>query len=336
MVKVGVIGVGHWGPNIVRNFIEIDTVESVVVCDLDHAKLAAIKKKHPPIKTVADPRDLVENREIDAIAIATSPETHYDLAKMALGEGKHVLVEKPLAMNSRHALELNDIATENNSVLMVGHIMEYNAAAIRLKELVDRKQLGKLCYAYGRRLNLGLYQRKLNVLWDLGPHDISLALFLLNKMPLNVSAIGRSYFGNSKEDIVFVNMLFEDNILYNLQLSWLDPLKVRKTVIVGSEKMAVFDEFEEQKLRIFDKGVVAQSDFTSFDEWEVAYRLGETKAIVFEEKEPLKTECEHFIDCVERGKQPRSDGRDGFRVVKVLEAIDKSLKSEGKEVKLQQ
>ncbi len=334
MVKVGVIGYGYWGPNLVRNFSQISDL--VMVCDLNEGKLATVKKLYSGVQVTSEYDELFDNPAVDAVVVASSAVTHFDLAKKALLAGKHVLVEKPLSLTGKEAEELVKTADARDRVLMVGHLLEYHPAIQYIKSFVESGQLGKVQYLYSQRLNLGKLRKDENALWSLAPHDISVIGYLLGGMePIAVSCQGAAYVQPGIQDVIFCWLHFPDDVMAHLHVSWLDPHKVRKLTIVGSEKMAVFDDMESsEKVRIFDKGVQAGGDYKSFGE-DLILRFGDILIPSISMTEPLRTECQHFIDCIEHGKTPRSDGRDGLRVVKILEAAQKSLELGGEPVSVE-
>ncbi len=267
--------------------------------------------------------------------IATSAKTHYELVKKALLHDKHVYVEKPFTLNVTEAEELVKLAEEKDKILMVGHLLEYHPAVEKLKELIDNGELGKIYYLYSQRVNLGKIRQDENALWSFAPHDISIILYLLGTEPVNISARGNAYLQDKIEDVVFMSLYFPGRVMAHFHLSWLDPHKIRKLTIVGSEKMAVFDDMEsEEKVRIYDKGVTRKNkDFVSYDEF-LTLRFGDIFIPHITMAEPLKRECQHFLNCIKENKAPRSDGRDGLRVVKVLAAAQKSLERGGEPVEI--
>ncbi len=328
-IRVGIIGSGYWGPNLIRNFVDISKSELTMVADLKQDRLEKIRRSYPTVLTTENYTDLF-NQKLDAAVIATPPSTHFPIAKDCLEHGLHVLVEKPLTLSSAHAEELIELAEKKDLVLMVGHTFEYNAAVHAMKELIDRGDLGQVFYLDAARLNLGLFSRDLNVLWDLAPHDISILLFLLNKLPLAVSAHGASCVFNGIHDVAYVNMVFPDNIMAHVHVSWLDPCKVRRVTVVGSKKMAVYNDIESlEKIKIYDKGVEAPEYSDNFGEFQFSYRYGDILIPNIHLVEPLKTECQHFLDCIIQHEKPRSGGEVGLNVVKVLEAAQKSLVNSG-------
>jgi len=325
--KIAILGVGNWGKNLARNFCEILGEQDVTICDSDKERLEAMKRKYPGVKTEGDFESLVSNEKIQAVAVATPAVTHFQLAKRALQEGKHVLVEKPLAMEIDEAVDLINLAKEKNKTLMVDHLLEYHPAVEEMKRRIDSGELGQIYYAYGQRVNLGVVRTKENALWSLGPHDISVLLYLLGEEPKRVSAHGGVYLQKEEniEDVVFLDLEFAGSLRAHSHLSWLDPHKIRKMTVVGDREMMVFDDMESRdKLKIFDKGAEEKN------EGRFNVRFGDVHIPNIELAEPLKRMCLHFLDCVENGKRPRSDGYDGLRVLKVLDAAQRSLDSGGK------
>jgi predicted dehydrogenase len=335
MVNVGVIGYGYWGPNLVRNFNQIKASNLIACCDLAEEKIAKIKQLYPKVKVTNDYDMVIKNPDIEAIVVASTAATHYELAKKALKANKHVFVEKPLALNSREASELVKLAKESKRVLMVGHLLKYHPAINYIKNYIESGGLGRIQYLYSQRLNLGKLRKDENALWSLAPHDISVILYLLgDKEPIEVAARGESYIQSGIEDVVFCSLHFDNRVMAHIHISWLDPHKIRKLTIVGSKKMAVFDDMQSsEKVRIFDKGVETNGDYRSYGE-DLALRFGDIIIPSIKMEEPLRIECEHFISCILNGQKPISDGEDGLRVVKVLEAAQKSLESGGQPVKI--
>ena len=329
-IRVGMIGTGYWGPNLIRNFVDIPKSELVMVADLKQDRLEKIRKSYPTILTTRDYTDFF-NQKLDAAVIATPPSTHFPIAKACLEHGLHVLVEKPLTLSSAHANELIELAEKKGLVLMVGHTFLYNQAVHSMKDLIDRGDLGKVYYLDAARLNLGLFQKDINVLWDLAPHDVSILLFLLDKLPLAVSALGSSCAFNGIYDVAYVNMVFPDNIMAHIHVSWLDPCKVRRVTVVGSKKMVVLNDIEAlEKIKIYDKGVDAPEHSDNFGEFQFSYRYGDILIPNIRQVEPLKMECQDFLDCIIQHKKPCSDGEVGLNVVKILEAAQKSLSNSGR------
>ena len=342
-MKLGIIGCGYWGPNLIRNFNSVPETEVVYCADLDESRLKHIKGLYPKISAASDYKELLNKKDIDAVVIATPIETHYKIAKDALNAGKHVLVEKPITDSSKDAIDLIKISEKNKKVLMVDHTFEYSAPVRKIKEIIDKNELGEIFTIDMIRVNLGLFQEKVNVIWDLAPHDVSMLIYYTGSMPLTAMAIGQSYIRNGIEDDAHINLAFNNKIMANIHVSWLDPCKIRRMTVVGNKKMLVFDDTaQEEKIKIYDKGVVIQKNsipkqpyYDTYEQWLLTYRSGDIYAPKIENKEPLGTMANHFIDCIKNNKKPLSDGYSGLRVVKVLEAAQKSLKNDGKKVSIE-
>jgi predicted dehydrogenase len=335
MIKVAVIGCGYWGPNLIRNFIQIPESKVKYCCDLNEEKLKHIKSLYPEPKVTKNYQEILNDAKVEAVAIATPVYTHFELAKQMLEAGKHVFVEKPLTHTSREARELIKLAKKKGKVLMVGHTFLYTAAVNKLKELIDSGELGDVLYISSQRRNLGLFQDDVNVVWDLGTHDISVILYLLNdglgKGDCRIVATGQSHFLSENEDVAFITLNFADKVVANLHLSWLDPCKVRNMTVVGSRKMVVYDDIETlEKVKIYDKGVLVPDYHSSFGEFQLSYRYGDITIPRLKQEEPLKVELSHFLDCVRKDKKPLTDGENGYQVVRMIEKINKSLKNGGK------
>lgn len=333
MITLGQIGLGRWGPNVLRNFVNLPNSRVKVCCDLDERALGKVKASYPDLRTTQDYAELLHDPEIDAIVITSSARSHYGLAKAALEHGKHVFVEKPLALRVTEGEELVLLARERDLRLMVGHLLLYHPAVRRLKAYIDSGELGEIRYIYSQRLNLGQVRQDENAMWSLAPHDISVALYLLDRGPESVSAQGRDYLRVGVPDLVFLTMNFANGVLAHCHVSWLDPHKVRSFTVVGSKKMAVFDDMAgREKLRIFDQGV----DFP-----EVGYgdlhtlRFGDIYIPRIDMTEPLALECQHFLECIREGKTPLTDGENGLAVLRVLTAAQQSLDREGERIVLQ-
>jgi predicted dehydrogenase len=334
MVEVAVVGAGGWGKNLVRNYFEIPDVNLRYVCDLNPDILQRVGQQYPEVRTTSSYDDLLRDPALDAVVIATTAPTHYSLSKAALLAGKDVYVEKPFVLEVEEAVELNMLADKHDRVLMVGHLLEYHPVVNKLKQMIEGGELGDVHYLYSQRLNLGTVREDENALWNFAPHDISSILYLLGKEPVDVSARGQSYLRNGVEDVVFLTLNFADNSMANVQVSWLDPHKVRKLTVVGSSKMAVFDDLEaSEKLKVYDKGAQFNSDYDTFAEY-VGLRFGDITIPHIKVGEPLRVECLHFLECVRDRKRALSDGQDGLRVVRVLDAAQRSLKNNGVPVTL--
>lgn len=324
-IRIGVIGCGYWGPNLIRNFNEISASELVAVADLSDDRLAYIESHYSGVQTTHHYPDLFDMR-LDAVVVATNPPSHYPIARDCLMNGLHTLVEKPMTLNSAHAAELVRFADEKNLVLMVGHVFEFNAAVHALKAIIDSGELGEIYYIATERLNLGAFDPKLDVLWDLAPHDISILRFLVGADPVQISASGTSFIYPGVTEIAFICMQFPNNVHSHSRLSWLDPRKVREVTVVGSQKMAVYDDVAlDEKIRIYDKGVDRLYTDT-FGEFQLQYHHGGVVIPPVAPREPLRDECEHFLHCIQTGETPRTDGRNGLAVVRVVEAAEESMR----------
>jgi predicted dehydrogenase len=324
-IKVGIIGCGYWGPNLIRNFVELPSSQVVAVADLKEDRLAYIKARFPSIETTQDYQDFF-SMSLDAAIVATPPATHFRVGLDCLQHDLHLLVEKPLTLNSRDADLLAEEAERRGLTLMVGHTFEYNAAVRALRELIQSGELGQILYIDAVRVSLGLFQRDLNVLWDLAPHDISILRYILGHDPVEVSAQGADCVYRGKHDVVYLNLKYPNGILAHVRNSWLDPRKVRSITVVGSDKMVVYDDVENlEKIKIFDKGVVALPYTDTYGDFQCSYRYGDVVIPHIHFTEPLRVECGHFLDCIVHGEEPQSSGRVGLRVVEVLEAAERSL-----------
>jgi predicted dehydrogenase len=321
-VRVGVVGLGYWGPNLARNLGAIPGCEVSWLCDASEEARAALERSFPGARTTEVLGDLLDDPQLDAIALATPVPTHAELAVAVAEAGKHCFVEKPLATTAADAERAVTAAEAAGTTLMVGHLLEYHPAVTRLKELIDAEELGELYYVYGNRLNLGKLRADENALWSLGAHDVSVALHLIGEEPEECEAQGASYVRDGVQDVVFCYLRFPSGIVAHLHLSWLDPHKERRLTVVGARRMATFDDMQiEGKLTIYDKGF--DEDAQSWGEY--IARTGDTFSPRIPNSEPLRLECEHFIDCIRTGARPRSDGLSGLRVVRVLERLQQSL-----------
>lgn len=328
---VAVVGLGYWGPNWVRNFQQGQFARRIVACDLDEKRRAHVSQLYSDLETTSRFEDVLSDPDIEGIVVATPVSTHYKMARRALEANKSVLVEKPLATSSQEAEELLNLARERKKILMVGHTFEYSAPVLKMREIIASGELGDVFYVSSVRANLGLFQRDVNVTWDLATHDISIILNLMGgRMPEAVSCQGESHYGNGIEDVAMLTLRFERNIIAFVHVSWLDPDKIRRTTVVGSRKMLVYDDLATQeKIRIYDKGVTAQKYYDTFGDFQFSYRYGDIKIPRIEEREPLRLECEHFVKCIRTGATPTTDGANGLRVVSVLEAANYSLRRGG-------
>jgi len=331
-IRVGVVGLGYWGPNLARNFDRLPGVELAYCCDLDEKNLAKARGQFPRAIVTDSLDELLGDPGLDAVVVATSVPTHYELGKRVLEAGKHAMIEKPMALRARDAEDLVATAKDRGRLLMVGHLLEYHPGVRKVKELLDAGELGKVLYIYSNRLNLGKVRADENALWSLGPHDISVINYLTGEEPEEVSARGECYLQPGVEDVVFGYIRFPSGMIGHLHVSWLDPHKTRKITVVGSDKMAVFDDMDaDRKVTVYDKAAVVPR-FESYGEF-VTLRFGDIHIPRIANDEPLRLECEHFVACVRDGSQPLSDGRDGLNVVRVLDAMERSLREGGRPVK---
>jgi predicted dehydrogenase len=336
MIRLGVIGLGHWGPKLVRCFQEFPDCQVAYVCERDTEKLRQVCDRFPDVIGTTDDRDVLQRERVDAVVVATPTKTHYELAKRALEKGLHTFVEKPLATSAAQCLDLIGAANASRATLFVGHVFLYSAAVAKLKEIVTHGELGDICYISSTRLNLGPVRRDVNVLWDLAPHDTSIILELIGQSPLSVSCAGLAYLDRNIHDVCNLTMYFPDNRFGMVHVSWLDPHKRREMTIVGSKKMAVYDDIEPlEKVRIYDNGVEAVPFTSSFGEFLYSYRYGDILSPRITEGEPLKTEARSFLDSILSGIPPRTDGWNGLRVVEVIEAAGISLRDGGGQMPIQ-
>jgi predicted dehydrogenase len=329
-LRVAVVGCGYWGPNLIRNFYENDQVELVAVCDLNPERLSRMGKRYPSVQLTSSYQALLDDPNLDAIAIATPVHTHYPLAKAALQSGKHVLVEKPMCMTSAECMALIALAEEKQCTLMVDHTFVYHGAVKRIKDEVASGALGELLYFDSVRVNLGLFQSDINVVWDLAPHDLSIMDYIIGKTPVSIQASGACHAGNGMEDIAYITVNFENNLIAHFHVSWLSPVKVRQVLVGGTKKMIVYDDLEPmEKVRIYDKGITVEQPKSEEERYTnlVGYRVGDMMAPVLDATEALKHEVAHFVDCALNGKQPITDGQAGLRVVQILEAANESIRT---------
>jgi predicted dehydrogenase len=328
---VAVVGLGYWGPNWVRNLQHLHCARRVIACDLDPRRRGHVKELYPAVEATADYAEVLRDPDIEGVIIATPVSTHYKLARMALENGKSVLVEKPLAMSRRDAGELVRLARACGRILMVGHTFLYSAPVLKMRDILRSGEIGDIFYISSVRANLGLFQHDVNVAWDLATHDISIILMLADQLPEAVSCQGQSHYRKEVEDVAMLTLHFPRNVIAFIHVSWLDPNKIRRTTIVGSRKMLVYDDTAPQeKIRIYDRGVNMQRYYDTFGEFQFSYRYGDILIPRVEESEPLRQECEHFVGCIRQGGTPRTDGINGLHVVSVLEAANTSLREGGR------
>lgn len=336
MVTVGIIGAGYWGPNLIRNYVTLPRGHVKVVCDQDRLVLDRLRPLYPQLLFSLDWKEVLSWPEIQAVVIATPTSTHYEIALEALKKGKDVFIEKPLAASVVEAEELSREAEKRGRILMVGHLMLFHPALVRLKALIREGELGKILYLYFRRVNLGKIRKNENALLSFAPHDISMALYLLDSAPTIVCARGEAYVQPEVEDVVFLNLSFPERVMVQIHVSWLDPHKRRELTVVGSKKMAVFNDISvSEPIRLYDKGVLEPGAYTSYGD-SLGIRSGDIWIPKVEMQEPLKLECLHFLDCVQSRKVPLTDGPHGIEVVRVLEKAQTSLKQGGVPVALKE
>lgn len=333
MIRVGVIGYGYWGPNIVRNFMSVDGAKVVAVCDLHPRAREKAAKVWPSLTIYDNCERLIQSPEVDAVAVVTPVYTHYELARKALGSGKHVFVEKPFTSTVRQAEELIELAERKNLTIMVDHTFLFTGAVMKIKELIEDETLGRLYYFDSTRVNLGLFQHDVNVIWDLAPHDLAIMDYLIGEQPEAISATGQSHL-NGKEDIAFITLYFRNQFIAHFNVNWLSPVKIRQTLISGDRKMLVWNDLDaDQKIKIYDKGVDVTSR-ESIYELLVRYRSGDVWIPRINGAEALQVEAGYFIKCIQGGEKPVNDGHAGLRVVRILEATNQSLMNRGELVHL--
>jgi predicted dehydrogenase len=335
MVNIGVIGYGYWGPNLVRNFAETKDAQVTFVSDKNSARLKLVQSRYPNIKLSEDPMELINSPLVDAVIISTPVSTHFDLAVQAIKAGKHVLVEKPMTSTSIEGEKILEIAAKNKKTVMVDHTFIYTPAVIKIKELVTSGAMGQLLYYDSVRVNLGLFQHDVNVLWDLAVHDLSIMDFILGEQPGTISATGVAHLQGQPEDVAYITCYLKNNLIAHFHVNWMAPVKVRRTLIGCDKQMIVYDDIEpSEKIKIYDKGVSLTGGAEGVYQMLVSYRSGDMWAPHLAATEALKTEAAHFIDCVTNGKKPQTDGEMGLRVVKILEAADRSMANHGQPVQL--
>ena len=328
MVRFGVIGYGYWGPNVVRNLTSLEGSELMAVCDKSPAARRRMQKAHPGIAVATEASEIVGSTDIDAVAVVTPVWTHYELAKTALENGKHVFVEKPFTSNTAQAEELIELAAKKNLKIMVDHTFLFTGAVKKIRELVDEGALGKLYYYDSTRVNLGLFQHDINVIWDLAPHDLSIMDYLIKETPEAIVATGQTHL-NGFEDVAFITLYFPNKVIAHINVNWLSPVKVRTTLIGGEKKMLVWNDLEaDEKIKIYDRGVQITNRQGLYDLL-VNYRSGDMWAPQLEQVEALRQELAHFVDCISNDQPPMNDGNAGLRVVKMLEAANESLRRRG-------
>jgi predicted dehydrogenase len=340
VLTVGVIGCGYWGPNLIRNFADNDAARLLWICDLDTRRLERIARRYPSAQTSQDYRQLLADPHLDAVVIATPVATHYEFTREALAAGKHVLVEKPFTSSVREAEELIELAERNGLTLMVDHTFVYTGAVRKIKEIVQSGELGDLLYFDSTRINLGLFQRDINVVWDLAPHDLSIMDFIIERQPETLTATGSCHIEKGIENIAYVMLRFADEFMAHFHFNWLSPVKIRQTLLAGSRKMIVYDDIEPtEKVRVYDKSVVTNfnggvNDKEVAYQTLVSYRTGDVWVPKLDSTEALAHVCAEFIEAVKRARRPLTDGLAGLRVVRLLEAAQSSISQGGSPIKL--
>jgi predicted dehydrogenase len=349
-IKVALIGLGYWGPNLARTLAQIGGAELHTLCDMRAERLTQFSRQYPQAQSTSDYGAVLDNPAIDAIVLATPAHTHFELARAALQAGKSVMVEKPLAETSAQCRELIALAEANKLTLMAGHVFIYNAAVRKVKEYIQSGELGQIYYIYSQRLNLGQVRQDVNALWNFAPHDLSILCYWLDAKPQQVIARGYSYIQPGIEDVVFLTLDFPGGVGVHVHISWLDPHKVRRMTVVGSEKMVVYDDVDaDTRIMLYDKGVTKKPNqptspmanlslgrYETFGEFQLLMRAGDVLIPKLNFVEPLKLECQHFIECIQSGQRPITDGYDGLRVVEALEAAQRSLAQNGLSVPISQ
>jgi predicted dehydrogenase len=332
-IRIGVIGYGYWGPNVVRNLHGLEATQVAAVCDMNSEALSRVRNAYPHLATSSDPKDIINSPHIDAVAVVTPVWTHYKLAKAALENGKHVFVEKPFTSNASQAEELIELAARKKLTIMVDHTFLFTGAVRKIRELTESKALGELYYYDSVRVNLGLFQHDVSVIWDLAPHDLSIMDYLIEGDPDSIVATGEKHL-NGVEDVAFITVYFPHNIIAHINVNWLSPVKIRTTLIGGQKRMLVWNDLEvDEKIRIYDKGVEISSG-NGIRELLVSYRSGDMWAPKVEQREALRVELDYFMNCIVSGATPINDGLAGLRVVRMLEAAERSIRKRGELVRL--
>ena len=335
MTNLGVIGVGYWGPNIIRNAYASKRFTVKSCADKKDDRLKYISSIYPAIQTTRDYKEIIHDPDIDAVAICTPVFSHYEIALAALKAGKHILIEKPMTSTAAQAEELINLAEQKNLTILVDHTFLFTGAVGKIKELVENKEIGDIYYFDSVRVNLGLFQHDVNVVWDLAPHDISIMDHVINRQAESITATGSDHLGNGLEDVAYVTVFYPDNIIGHIHVNWLSPVKIRQTQISGTKKMIVWDDNSpSEKVKVYDKGIEVIKTTDQIYDTLIQYRTGDMHCPKIPQTEALALEIDHFADCIEKGVQPISDGKSGWRVVQMLENADKSIKNRGKEIKL--
>lgn len=330
MHKIAVVGCGYWGPNLVRNFRSLPGVKVEVICDKSRERLDHVGQLYPEVEATTDFSRVAQDHAIDMVAIATNVCSHYSLARASLESGKHTFVEKPLAASVAECQDLVRLAQKDSLTLMVGHTFIYTPTVRKIREIVDSGEIGELMYISCRRLNLGLFQTDINVAWDLAPHDIAIVLFIMNESPVSVNCQGKAHLTPGVEDVTNISLSFPSGGFATIQSSWIDPRKVREITFIGTKKMIVYDDTEPlEKIKIYDKHVELPPHYDTFGEFHYSYHYGDILSPFVKQEEPLKIECQHFVNCVDSAGRPDSSGYEGLAVVRILEAATQSLRNGG-------
>ena len=336
MINVGVVGCGYWGPNLIRNFVTCPETELIWACDLDEKRLQKVLRPYPSVRQTTDLQEVLKDDGVDAIAIATPVHTHFPIAKTCLESGKHVLIEKPLASSIAQGEELVNIAEKNNLRLMCDHTFCYTGAVRKIQDIVKSGTLGELLYFDSVRVNLGLFQQDINVVWDLAPHDLSIIDFIVDEKPVLVSTHGVSHAGNDIENIAYISLGYQNSFIAHFHVNWLSPVKVRKTMIAGSAKMLVWNDLDQaEKIKIYDKGIkVKQDEREQKERLLVSYRSGDMYAPRIDQVEALSLMVKEFADCIQESRPALTDGEAGLRVLRILDAANRSIKADGANVRI--
>lgn len=334
-ISVGVVGCGYWGPNLIRNFRSLPKCQMKVMCDLSEARLRHLRQLYPEVEGVTDYKRVLEDKDIDAVVVAAPVQQHFPLAKAALEAGKHTLIEKPMASSVAECEELVSLAESKGLVLMVGHTFLYSAPVRKMTEIIRAGDIGDIRYINARRLNLGLFQKDINVAWDLAPHDIAIILHVLGEYPLTVNCQGNAHVTQGIEDVTNLSMTFPNKRFATIQSSWLEPRKIREMTIVGSRRMIVYDDLKAQEsIRIYDVRVDRPPHYDTFGDFQYSYHYGDSYIPYIRHEEPLRVECQHFMDCILNNTVPETSGREGLELVRILEASAVSLRRDGGPVAL--
>jgi predicted dehydrogenase len=335
MINVSVIGLGYWGPNLARNFNAFSGTRLHSLCDRDEGRLAAAGANYPTAKTCEDFIEVLSDDKVDAVAVATPVHTHYELAKAALNAGKHVLVEKPLTDSVETAKELVRLAKEKGLILMVDHIFVYSSPIRKMKEILDSGELGDLFFVDSIRINLGLFQHDVNVVWDLAPHDLSIVDYLIGRLPKSISAFGSTHAGGGIEDVAYLNLDFGNGLIANFHVNWLSPVKIRHMLIGASKKSILYNDLDaSEPVKVYDRGISVNGDPEAQQGLMIGYRSGDVLSPHFARREPLQLMVEHFAECVKCGQKPLTSGEEGLRVVRILDAAQRSIKAQGGRITL--